>query len=115
MAQAAPRPITPSLPRALPPAARMKVHTAIESHLAAVEALTAFLDEADGDENLEPSLGATEPRNWSDDRKRYQFCGEDLEEQCEDEGHDSDREMEFEEPNVVSAFSSESSPNGGAQ
>ena len=59
-AQADARLITPPLPRALPPAARQKVHTAIESHLAAVEALTAFLDVADGDENLEPSLGSLE-------------------------------------------------------
>ena len=78
MARAAIIPITPSLPRALPKPARMKVENAIESHLAAVEALTAFLDEADGDENLEPSLGATEQPNWSDDRKRYQFVGDVL-------------------------------------
>jgi hypothetical protein len=107
MPQANTNRITPSLPRALPPAARKKVETAIEAHLGAVDALTAFLDEADGDENLEPSLGAVEPRNWSDDRQRYQHAGDDREDQCEDEGHDSDRELEFEEPNRVPSFASE--------
>lgn len=37
-------------------AARKKVEARIESHLAAAEALIAFLDLIDGDENLEPSL-----------------------------------------------------------
>lgn len=44
---------TPALPRALPQVARKRVEAAIESHLAAVAALTAFLDAADGDPDLE--------------------------------------------------------------
>src|ERR1700704_568590 len=47
------------LPRALPQAARKKVEAAIESHLSAVQALTAFLDEVDVDTALEPSLAGT--------------------------------------------------------
>jgi len=47
------------LPKALPQAARKKVEAAIESHLAAVTALTAFLDQADADPDLEPSLAGT--------------------------------------------------------
>lgn len=113
MAQAAAISITPSLPRALPPAARKRVETAIEHHLDAVDTLAAFLDHANGDENLEPSLGAPEPRNWSDDRQRYQYAGDDREEQCEDEGHNADSEPEFQEPNDVPAFCSETDPKGG--
>ena len=46
--QAETRSSTPRIPRALPLAARQKVKGAIEAHLAAVEALAAFLDETDG-------------------------------------------------------------------
>ena len=53
--------ITPNLPRSFPRLARMKVEKAIEQHLAAVEALTAFLDEVDGDPECEPSLGSVNP------------------------------------------------------
>src|SRR3954469_23803168 len=59
MPQANNNSITVPLPRALPTAARKKVETAIECHLAAVTALTAFLDEADVDADLEPSLAGT--------------------------------------------------------
>jgi hypothetical protein len=59
MPQANNNTITIPLPRALPTAARKKVETAIECHLAAVAALTAFLDEADSDPDLEPSLAGT--------------------------------------------------------
>jgi hypothetical protein len=59
MPQANSHTITPALPRALPQAARRKVEAAVEAHLAAVAALTAFLDEADGDTDLEPSLAGT--------------------------------------------------------
>src|SRR3954452_3925428 len=59
MPQANNNSITVPLPRALPTAARKKVETAIECHLAAVTALTAFLDEADVDPDLEPSLAGT--------------------------------------------------------
>ncbi len=45
-------------PRALSKAARQKYEQAVEAHLAAIDALTAFLDEVDGDPDLEPSLGA---------------------------------------------------------
>lgn len=72
MPQAARINITPSLPRALPPAARAKVHSAIEAHLSAVEALTAFLDEADGDVNLEPSLGSSS-EGWAPERFDQEF------------------------------------------
>ncbi len=41
--------------RALPAAALKTVSDAIEAHLAAVEALTKFLDEIDGDHDMEPS------------------------------------------------------------
>ena len=47
------------LPRALPRSARQKVEAAVEAHLAAVSALTAFLDEAEVDTDLEPSLAGT--------------------------------------------------------
>src|SRR3954462_1245239 len=59
MPQANNNSITIPLPRALPTAARKKVETAIECHLAPVTALTAFLDEADVDADLEPSLAGT--------------------------------------------------------
>jgi hypothetical protein len=59
MPQANNNAIIPALPRALPRDARRKVETAIEQHLAAVHALTAFLDEADSDPDLEPSLAGT--------------------------------------------------------
>lgn len=42
--------------RALPAAALKTVSDAIEAHLAAVEALTKFLDEIDGDHDMEPYL-----------------------------------------------------------
>jgi hypothetical protein len=61
MAQANARSITPSLPRALPKAAAQKVGAAIEAHLDAIEALTAFLDEADGDPDEEPDGIEDEP------------------------------------------------------
>lgn len=53
-----------ALPAALGPAARLKVEKAIEAHMAAQEALIAFLDGADGNYDEEdggddePSLGA---------------------------------------------------------
>jgi hypothetical protein len=53
MPQAARINITPSLPRELPHAARKKVEAAIEQHLQAVEALTRFVDEADGEPDIE--------------------------------------------------------------
>jgi hypothetical protein len=46
------------LPRALPKRTRLLVESAIERHQAATEALLAFLDEADGDADLEPSLAS---------------------------------------------------------
>src|SRR4051812_43499625 len=57
MPQADSRSITIPLPKALPPAARRQVEAAIEAHSAARDALVAFLDEADGDPDLEPSVG----------------------------------------------------------
>src|SRR5256885_4187337 len=59
MPQANNNSITIPLPRALPQAARRKVEAAVEAHLAAVTALTAFLDEADVDSDLEPELAGT--------------------------------------------------------
>ena len=59
MSQAGRHSITVPLPKALPQAARKKVEAAVEAHLSAVQALTAFLDEADGDPDLEPSLAGT--------------------------------------------------------
>lgn len=53
-----PKPQVP-LPRTLPQSARKRVEAAIEGHMAAAEALTAFLNEADGDPDDEPSLGST--------------------------------------------------------
>jgi hypothetical protein len=47
------------LPRALPKQTRQLVESAIERHQAATEALLVFLDEADGDPDLEPSLAGT--------------------------------------------------------
>jgi hypothetical protein len=80
--------ITPSLPRALPPAARRKVEMAAQAHADALAALVAFLDAADGDPDLEPSLAST-----VFDRCAPETFGLDLEEQSEDEGtYDSDRE-----------------------
>jgi hypothetical protein len=61
--------IMPALPRALPRDARRKVETAIEQHLAAVQALTAFLDEADGDSDLEPYLAGGYAPGEGDDRE----------------------------------------------
>jgi hypothetical protein len=64
MARAATIPITPSLPRALPLAVQEKIEAAIEAHLDAVTAMTKFLDQHEGDLDLEdggddePSLGA---------------------------------------------------------
>jgi hypothetical protein len=57
--QADSKTITPKtpLPQALPPATRAKVEAAIEAHMQARDALVAFLDQADGDTDLEPSLG----------------------------------------------------------
>lgn len=58
--------IMPALPRALPKAHRQKVEQAIEAHLDAISALTGFLDEIDGESDLEdgadgePSLGSRE-------------------------------------------------------
>ena len=66
-AQAEARLITPQLPRALPPTARKKVETAIEHHLSAVEALTAFLDEFDGDDADHEATGDEEPSLGSRD------------------------------------------------
>ena len=89
--------ITPSLPRALPEAARRKVSTAIESHLAAVEALTAFLDEAGGDSDLEdtgdaePSLGGQDTMWDSHDQQVWaQGSTKDLEIDVHDQPHDPD-------------------------
>jgi hypothetical protein len=61
MPQANNHTITPALPRALPSSARRKVEAAVEAHLAAVAALTAFLDEADGDPDLEGDNADDEP------------------------------------------------------
>jgi hypothetical protein len=68
--QANARSITPLLPRALPKTVVKKVHAAIESHLAAVEALTTFLDEAEGDADFEPNLGAAEAGGEYDSQAR---------------------------------------------
>ena len=102
MSQADLRSITFKLPRALPPTTREKVETAIESHLAAVEALTAFLDVADDfnededehdgaepDQDGEPSLGSIahseneDQSKWAEGDAGITFGGVDLE-----EGHD---------------------------
>jgi hypothetical protein len=48
MPQANTKRITPTLSRALPLAVLEKVESAIEHHLEAVSAFTAFLDHADG-------------------------------------------------------------------
>src|SRR3954465_10678081 len=63
MSQAGRHCSTPHLPKALPKKTRLLVESAIQRHQAATEALIAFLDEADGDSDLEengdlePSLG----------------------------------------------------------
>jgi hypothetical protein len=110
MARAATIPITPSLPRALPPAARKKVELAIESHLGAVEALTAFLDVADGDADLEPStdsepslgsiqcvgycgdMGASPAITW--DQSRWSTGGTDDRERADDSEEGAAEDLE---------------------
>ena len=47
------------LPRALPKQTRRLVEDAIERHIAARDALIAFLDDADGDSDFEPGLAGT--------------------------------------------------------
>ncbi len=83
MPQANSHTITPALPRALPQSARRKVEAAVEAHLAAVTALTAFLDEADGDPDLEAdhadeeaSLGwTTEGQHGGSDEREADYVG----------------------------------------
>ena len=58
------------LPRTLPRSAAAKVAAAIQAHLDAIDALLAFLDDADGDPDAEaeveePSHGSVEPRLFS--------------------------------------------------
>ena len=60
---------TAHYPRELPPQTRVKVEAAIEAHIAAQEALTAFLDALDGDPDLEPSPGIHGDGS-SDDREQ---------------------------------------------
>ena len=68
--------ITIELPRTLPRVFRSQVSEAIEAHLQAVTLLTAVLDKADGDADLEPSLA------WRCDKP----ANVDLEEDsCDDE------------------------------
>jgi len=66
------------LPRALPQSARQKVEEAIERHGAAMEALIAFLDAADGDSDIEA------------------VC-EDEGAQCEGEGDDNELDCSYAE------------------
>ena len=60
-------PIQP-LPKALPPATRKIVNAAIKQHMAATEALIAFLDKADGDPDEEPCI-TSEPHDEDPDRE----------------------------------------------
>jgi hypothetical protein len=80
-----------ALPRAVPPAARKKVERAIEGHLAAVEALTTFLDGLDGDADFEPSLGS-HPVHLPTSLVDCEMECEDEGAACDDEGVDTDRE-----------------------
>jgi hypothetical protein len=78
----------PPLPRALSKAAVAKVGAAIEAHLAAVEALIAFLDEANTDVDAEPSLGWTP--NLDQRMRANSYPGDDLEEEHDGREPDED-------------------------
>jgi hypothetical protein len=65
--------VTIPLPRMLPAAARHKVEAAIEQHLQAVEALTRFLDEADGEPDIERDI-VDEPHD--DDEREVDIVDE---------------------------------------
>lgn len=91
---------------------RKLLEAALDRLLGAVDGVLAELDAMDGDADFEPSLGAPErhpalynvfdPRRssqdlWSaggDSDEREDLC-ENEGGQCEDEGHDSDREADY--------------------
>jgi hypothetical protein len=89
MPQADSRSTTPkiSLPKSLPLGARKLVERAIDAHLSATEALTAFLDAADQDPDLESTLGAVAYNDL-----RLIDCEEDV----VDRPHDEDAEGDLE-------------------
>lgn len=80
----------PPEPKALPPATRKIVAAAIKQHMAATEALIAFLDAADGDPDLEPSIGTASctPKTLID---------------CEGDEHDGREPDEDLEPSLAHA------------
>jgi hypothetical protein len=91
----------PPLPRTLTPAARAKVAKAIEAHLNAVEALTAFLDAVDGDTDAEPELGSVgsgsvyaTQRRWANGARddREEDAGDDVERDDDIELDECDKE-----------------------
>jgi len=73
---------------------RALIEEAMERLLAAVEAATAALDALDGDPDVEPSLAFPEGYMGPGCLRRLKPEGghDDLEEACEDEGWDNDRE-----------------------
>lgn len=106
MPQAESRSITPPLPKTLPKAARTKVQDAIEAHLSAIDALTAFLDEADGDTDDEddgadePSLagrGATYDAEYFNQEAYASGSNDD----CEGDEHDGREPDVDEEPSLA--------------
>jgi hypothetical protein len=77
----------------LPKAARLKVEPAIEQHLAAVEALMMFLDEADGDADAESSLGAVAADEYVD--QEHWSAGANDEREGGHDGREPDVDDEF--------------------